>query len=73
MRVLMKDREDATLMVAEATDAYYEKKLEELYLSSGNVGYTVSGIREIDARRAIQELFETGAVDLSGYEASVDA
>ena len=72
MRVMLRDKEDQSLVVIEAEHVYYNPETQELYVSSANYDYTVHKIVRANADSAIRELYASGKVDLTTFEASSD-
>ena len=72
MRVLLRDQSDNTYIVLEAESLYYDEQAQELHVASENYDYTVHRIVKANADSFMRELFETGKVDLTQFEASAD-
>lgn len=72
MRILLRDKEDQTLVLVEAEHVIYNPDAQELYVSSANYDYTVHKIVRPNADSAISELYASGLVDLTTFEASSD-
>lgn len=72
MRVLLRDQSDNTYIALDAESLYYDESSQELYVASENYDYTVHRIVKANADSFIREVFETGKVDLSQFEASAD-
>lgn len=69
MRAMIRDKDAQTLVVLEVTEASYDPSEKEMYLYSPDTNYAVSGVVQVNADSAFQDLFEIGKVDLSFYQA----
>ena len=72
MRVLLRDQSDNTYIVLDAESVYYDESDQELYVVSENYDYTVRRVVKANADSFMRELYETGKVDLTQFEASED-
>ena len=72
MRALLKEKDDQTIFAVEVVEMGYDKEEKELYVTTQAHFYVISRIVEVNARSAVQELYEKGMVDLSTYDAEID-
>ena len=70
MRALLKDKEDCTLIVMEVTEAVYDPDDAILYLRNADAAYQVERMVRVNADAAMQELYQTGMVDLTAFPAA---
>ncbi|MBQ3089759.1 MAG: hypothetical protein IJD21_04255 [Oscillospiraceae bacterium] len=69
MNVLLRDREDGTLIAAAVTAIYHWPEAQELYIDSGALHFTLFPLNRASADQAIRTLYETGKADLTRYQA----
>ena len=67
MRVLMRDREDDTLLVVEAISVCYDKDAQELVIDTAEDQYVVGRIVPANADSVLRELYNSGKTDLTEY------
>ncbi len=72
MRALLRDADDNTLILIAVEHISYDREKQELYISSENFDYTISGIIQVNAEAIIHDLFETGHTDFTQYSAKND-
>ena len=72
MRVLMRDKDDSTLILIEAASITYDRTAMELYVGTVETDYVIERITEVNANSLIQELYNTGKVDVTLYSAYED-
>ena len=72
MRALLKEKDDQTIFAVEVVDMGYDKEAKELYVTTQAHFYVISRIVEANARSAAQELYDTGKVDLTAYDAEIE-
>ena len=70
MRVLLRDKDDRSLFVMEATTVAYDPMTRTLFCISADDGAAVSNISPTVANSFVQILFHAGKADLSEYDAA---
>ena len=69
MRVLLTDKYDGSLVVAEISTARYNPDSEKLCFYAGANKFIIPGISEAKAAEFMTGLYSTGMIDLSEFEA----
>lgn len=72
MRVMLRDMDDQIIVVLEADHVFYEPDEKLLCVYCGEMECDVQNICRANADAAIQELYETGKVDLTVYQSESD-
>lgn len=71
MRVLLKHKTDASLVLLDVNHVLYEEMEQEIYFYAGQSMYSIEEIQKTIADEIITTLYETGMVNLSAYKATL--
>ena len=69
MRVLLKHKTDASLVLLDVDHVLYEEMEQEIYFYAGESMYRIEEVKKSVADEIILKLYESGAVNLSAYKA----
>lgn len=69
MRVLMRDKDDQTLVALEVTEAVYDPEKQMLYLYNTDTGYQVERVVGVNADSIFRDMYSNGMTDPTDYPA----
>lgn len=72
MQILMRDKDDSTLILVVATSITYDRSDMELHVGTVETDYVIEKITEVNANSVIQELYDKGKADVTMYPAYED-